>query len=164
MIPVSFTSASCWGAQRISKPHMLLQCPAFPAPPEGQILASSASSCYLQVKGEGLCFPTRTHLDQAWKQHEGKKQWQLWCIKTRQSGSDLGVKGAETSGRPQDLCPCNKKDALVVLTASACLHSRAFLTVDMNGGFDRWNQSKNQHLEANNGNLTGSCGIFLQPH
>lgn len=55
--PIPFTSASCSAAQRISKPHMFLQCSRFPVwewPPEGQTLASSSSSCYLQVKGDGL--------------------------------------------------------------------------------------------------------------
>lgn len=58
-------------------------------------------------------------------------------VRVDQTWGQVKMKGAETSGRPQDLCPCRKKDALVLLTASACLHSRTFLTVDMNGGFDR---------------------------
>lgn len=57
---------------------MFLQCSTFPVwewPPEAQTLASSASSCYLQVKGEGLlvrCFPTTTHLNQDWNHMKRK--------------------------------------------------------------------------------------------
>lgn len=73
--PMPFTSVSCSAAQRISKPHMFLQRSRFPVwewPPEGQTLASSSSSCYLEVKGDGLlarCFPL---LDSHWNLHEGR--------------------------------------------------------------------------------------------
>lgn len=61
--PMPFTSVSFSAAQRISKPHMFLQCSRFPVlewPPVGQTSASSSSSCYLQVKGDGVCHYSST--------------------------------------------------------------------------------------------------------
>lgn len=75
---VPFTSVSCFATQRISKSHMFPQSSRFRVwewPPEGQPLASSSSSCYLQVKGDGLlerCFPIQPLQESHWKLHNGR--------------------------------------------------------------------------------------------
>lgn len=89
-IPVSFTSASCLAARWISKAHMSPSPtppphPHSPPPLQGQILASSASSCYLGVKGEGLRSPRQDSSGSGLKAARGRKRWQARCIGTGRS-------------------------------------------------------------------------------